>query len=211
MKKIAEYKSSVLSSLLPNLTLFFPLTVMTNNDYACMLSRSVISDSFTTQESRPNVRRTRMRKSQTALQSMVHFPRKISAVPCKDGCPPVTFFQNVGTQSSTKSSCVLRAGPPKMVFHKQSGAKRRRENFFLAPQAECIRIWADRSLSALTSLWGHSLLTLLQPGFVIRMWVRHPLPNLVQEAWAQLALLLPFPSHLVHAGIFSLFPGTHLP
>lgn len=48
MKKIAEYKSSVLSSLLPNLTLFFPLTVMTNNDYACMLSRSVISDSFTT-------------------------------------------------------------------------------------------------------------------------------------------------------------------
>lgn len=68
-----------------------------------------------------------------------------------------------------------------MVCHRQSGAKRRGEHFFLAPQAECIRIWADRSPSALTSLWGHSLLTLLWPEFGTGMWVRHPLPNLVRR------------------------------
>lgn len=43
-------------------------------------------------ESRLNVWRIQNEEESDCLfSSMVHFPRKISAVPCKDGCPPVTF------------------------------------------------------------------------------------------------------------------------
>ena len=61
-------------------------------------------------------------------------------------------------------------GPPRMVFHRQSSPKCIGEHFFLAPHAECIWIQADRSLSVLASLWGHSSLTFFWPWFGTRMW-----------------------------------------